>query len=48
MAYTGTDEDGGIGYVTDADPDLAGYLKQKVSGAVRRIVRPVASLLGRR
>lgn len=45
MAYTGTDEDGGIGYVTAQDPDLGAYLKQKVLGAFRRVRRALASLL---
>lgn len=42
MAYTGTDEDGGIGYVTAQDPDLGAYLKQKVLGPVRRVRRALA------
>lgn len=45
MAYTGTDEDGGIGYVTATDPDVKSYLRRKVAGVARR-VRDVVPGLG--
>lgn len=30
MAYTGTDEDGGIGYVTKKDVSLREYVAEKI------------------
>lgn len=40
MAYTGTDPDGGIGYVTKNDPDPKEYVKSKL----RNIIAKVASI----
>lgn len=47
MAYTGTDEDGGIGYVTTTEPDLKAYLKRKVVGTVRRVRSALEGVFGR-
>lgn len=37
MAYTGTDSDGGIGYVIDGAPSVREYLKQKLENVVEKV-----------
>ncbi|MFC6875413.1 hypothetical protein [Halobellus marinus] len=37
MAYTGTDPDGGIGYVTKDDPDPKEYVKSKVQNIIAKV-----------
>lgn len=46
MAYTGTDEDGGIGYVTATDPDVGEYLRHKVAAFGRRLRDRLAGIFG--
>lgn len=31
MAYTGVDEDGGVGYVTKGEPEADSWLKRQIS-----------------
>jgi hypothetical protein len=36
MAYTGTDPDGGIGYVSKDDPDPKEYIKSRLRNIVKK------------
>lgn len=36
MAYTGSDEDGGIGYTTESEPDLKSVIVSKLKALFSR------------